>query len=272
MSTDYAARRGALELSTGVRLHYTEAGSPDGEAVLCLHGYTDSSFSFSRIMPLLPPVFRTIAPDQRGHGDSDCPPSGYTLTEFAADAAAVLDALGIAHATVIGHSMGSLVAQRFALDHPHRVARLVLVGSATTAANEGVLALRSDVEAVSDPVPAAFVREFQQSMVHVPLPPAFLDTVVAESRKLPARVWRAVLDGILTFDSAAELRTLRCPTLIVWGDRDSAFPRDEQYRLRDGIAGARLTIYSETGHSPQWERPAQFVRDVLAFIASAPGD
>src|SRR4030095_3847088 len=97
-------------------------------------------------------------------------------------------------------------------------------------------------------------------------------TVVAESRKLPARVWRAVLDGILTFDSAAELRTLRCPTLIVWGDRDSAFPRDEQYRLRDGIAGARLTIYSETGHSPQWERPAQFVRDVLAFIASAPGD
>jgi len=213
-------------------------------------------------------MVRTVALDQRGHGDSDRPPSGYAIADLAADAVAVLDALAISRATVVGHSMGSFVALRLALDHADRVSRLVLVGSATTAVNEGLLGLRAEVEDLSDPTPLAFVREFQRSTAYAELPEAFVDCVVAESRKLPARVWRAALAGILAFESAAELPAIRCPTAIVWGDRDGIFGRDEQNRLRGAIAGARLTIYPETGHAPHWERPARFARDLLAFVAA----
>lgn len=260
-----------IDLPTGVRLRYTEQGAADGEAILCLHGYGDSAYSFSRVLPLIPLAFRVVALDQRGHGDSARPPGGYAIADFATDAAAAMNALGIRHATVVGHSMGSLVAQQLALDHPDRVARLVLIGSATKGVNASLLALRDEVQALPDPVPLAFVREFQLSTVHAPVPEAFIDGVVAQSRKLPAHLWRAVLDGMLAFDSTAELPALACPTLIVWGDRDALFNRADQDRLRGAIPGARLKVYPETGHCPNWEHPARLARDLLAFIAATPG-
>lgn len=264
-----AAPRPTIELPAGVRLRYTERGAAGGEAILCLHGYSDSAYSFAPLLFLVPPAFRTVAVDQRGHGDSDRPPDGYDIGTLAADACAALDALGIRRATVVGHSMGSLVAQRLALDHPDRVGRLVLVGSGTSAVNAVTLALAEEVRRLSDPVPAEFVRDFQRSTVHEPLPEAFLDRIVAESLKLPARVWHAVLDGILAFDAVAELPRIGCPTLIVWGEHDGIFDRDEQHRLRAAIPDARLVVYHDTGHSPNWERPAQLVDDVLAFIAES---
>lgn len=264
-----AVPSGTLDLSTGVHVRYTDRGDLEGETLLFLHGYTDSSFSFSRVLPLVPPVYRSVTFDQRGHGDSERPADGYAMGDFAADAAAVLDALGIERATVVGHSMGSLVAQRLALDHPRLVARLVLVGSAAKGRNENVLALRADVVPLSDPVPRAFARKFQLSAMHAPVPETFVDEVVAASCKLPAHLWRSVLDNILAFDTAAELPRLRCPTLIVWGDQDSLFGREDQDSLLAAIPDARLVTYPETGHCPNWERPDWFARDLLAFATAA---
>jgi pimeloyl-ACP methyl ester carboxylesterase len=167
--------------------------------------------------------------------------------------------------------MGSFVAQRLTLDHPERVQRLVLIGSAPAATSAAALELRDEVERLTDPVPPAFVQEFQLSTTHAPLPEAFLDRVVAESLKLPARVWRAMCHGIMAFDSTAELQALDCPTLLVWGDRDAIFGRDDQDRLLAAIAGARLHVHPQTGHSPQWERPGDVVRELLAFIDATGG-
>jgi pimeloyl-ACP methyl ester carboxylesterase len=259
-----------LDLPTGVRLDYAEQGPADGEAFLFLHGYTDSRVSWSRVLPLLPPTVRAVALTQRGHGDSARPAGGYTMRDFAADALAALDRLEIRRATMVGHSMGSLVVQRLAIDRPERVARLVLIGAGANARNDATTALRADVEALPDPVPEAFVREFQESTAYEPLPRDFLDRVVAESRKLPARLWRTVLDGILEFDGTPELAAVRCPTLILWGEGDGIFGRAEEERLRDGIAGAELRVYEKTGHSPNWECPETVVRDLLAFVAAHP--
>jgi pimeloyl-ACP methyl ester carboxylesterase len=96
----------------------------------------------------------------------------------------------------------------------------------------------------------------------------FLDQVLAESLKLPAFVWRAVLEGQLAADTTARLEQIQAPTLILWGDQDTIFPRSEQEKLRDGIARAELKVYAETGHSAQWERPEQVVRDMEACLAS----
>jgi non-heme chloroperoxidase len=255
-------------LSTGVSLHYAEQGDQAGEAIVFLHGYSDSWFSFSRILPLLSPEYHAFALTERGHGDSDKPECCYTVEDFAADVDAFMDALGIGKATLVGHSGGSFMAQRVALSYPHRVSRCVLIGSATTLLNnEGVGELGNEMLALEDPVPPEFVREFQESTIYYPVPEEFLETVVSESLKLPARVWRDYWEGVvLTVDHAARLDGIDVPTLILWGEQDALFPREEQERLAAAIPGATLKMYPETGHAVHWERPEWVVRDLEAFI------
>src|ERR671913_2066647 len=183
------------QLATDVRLHYAERGDREGEAIIFLHGYSDSWFSFSRLLPLLSPEYHAFALTQRGHGDSDKPQCCYTPEDFAADVDAFMDAVSIEEATVVGASTGALFAQRVALSYPHHVSRLVLVGAQTPAneANEAVMGLQEEVRVLEDPVPPEFVRAFQESTTYQPVPQEFLDTVVSESLKLPARVWRDYL-------------------------------------------------------------------------------
>jgi pimeloyl-ACP methyl ester carboxylesterase len=193
---------------------------------------------------------------------------GYTVDHFAADAVAFLDAAGIKHATLVGHSFGSVVARRVAEVYPERVTRLVLISSAITADNEVLREVAQAIQELEDPIPLEFAREFQASTLHIPVPESFFDTLVTESRKASARVWRETLAGLLAADDATQLARIVAPTLIVWGENDGLFAsRAEQERLAATIPGARLTIYSDTGHSPNWERPERVARDIQAFVA-----
>lgn len=263
-----ALRFAEVPLRTGLRLHYAEQGDPAGPAILFLHGYSDSWFSFSRILPLLSPSYHAFAISLRGHGDSDKPDCCYTVDDYAADVLAFMDALDIDRATLVGHSGGTLIAPRVALSDPHRVTHLVLIGSAIMGAHNGVVAeLAEAVDALNDPVPPDFVREFQESTIFQPVPDEFLETVVAESLKLPAHVWRGYMEGvILTPDHTTRLLELNVPTLIIWGEQDALFLRPEQDRLERAIRNATLRIYPETGHTPHWERPEQVVRDLEEFV------
>jgi non-heme chloroperoxidase len=256
-----------LRLPTGVRLHYAEQGDAAGPAVIMLHGYSDSWFSFSRILPLFPASYRVYALDQRGHGDSEQPAGGYAPHDLAADVIAFMDAKGIERATVVGHSMGSLVAQQVALAAPERVQRLVLLGAMTTVRNmPGIDEFAQAIDSLRDPVPEAFAREFQVSTIHRPVPPDFMDRMVAGSLKVPARVWRALMTDMLATDAPVALGAHRIPTLILWGDRDAYCTRAEQDALVRMLGTATLTVYPETGHNPHWERPDDVVRDLVAFL------
>jgi non-heme chloroperoxidase len=254
-------------LETGLRLHYAEQGDPTGEAIVFLHGYSDSWFSFSRVLPLLSPEYHAFALTQRGHGDSDKPQCCYTPEDFAADVDAFMEAVAIEGATLVGASTGALFAQRVALSYPRRVGRLVLVGAQTPAnvASEVVLGLQEEVRALEDPVSPEFVRAFQEGTIHQPVPQEFLDTVVSESLKLPARVWRDYWEGaVLSIDRdyVLPLREIDVPTLMLWGEQDPLFPREEQERLAAAIPGATLKVYPETGHAVHWDRPEWVVRDL----------
>ena len=256
----------SVELPNGVKLPYVEQGDPSGTPVLFLHGYTDSWRSFEGVLPHLSPSLHVFALTQRGHGDADRPMAGYHFQDLAADLAAFMDILKLGPAVIAGHSMGSSIAQRFVLDYPERALGLVLIGSATTWRNPVVWELWEVVSRLTDPIDPAFVREFQESTLARPVPQPFLDTIMQESLKVPARVWRAAFEAHLEADFANEFGKIKLPTLVVWGDQDAIHPRSEQEALAAAIAGAQLVVYPGTGHGVHWEEPERFAADLVAFI------
>jgi non-heme chloroperoxidase len=247
-------------LPGGVRLNYVYGGPPDGPAVLFLHGLSDSSFSFSRVLPLLPAHLRVVAVDQRGHGNSDRPAWGYSMDAFASDLLALMDALQIDRATIVGHSMGSFVARRTAEKAPDRVARLVLVGTAMSTRNPVMQELLVTTQSFSDPVDEGFIREFQASTILRPVPTPFFEQVVAESKKLPARVWQQAVTGLWNYQPRWPIT---CPTTILGGDQDAVFSVAEQTALFSATEHSTLHIERGIGHTLHWEAPERFVS--LAF-------
>jgi non-heme chloroperoxidase len=263
----------SIKLPNGVKLQYVEQGDSGGIPVLFLHGFTDSWRSFERVLPHLPESIRAFALTQRGHGDADRPATGYRTRDFAGDVAAFMDALELERAIIVGHSMGSTNALRFAIDHPERTLGLVLVGSFPTYRGNPVIGefWETAVSQLTDRIEPAFARDFQESTLAQPVPAAFIDTAVQECLKVPAYVWRAAFEGLLEDDFVSELGQIRTPTLILWGAQDAFCPRADQEALLAQIAGARLTVYERAGHGLHWEEPERFVADVAAFAQSLAG-
>lgn len=262
-------RFGRVELETGIRMHYAEQGDPAGPAIILLHGYSDSWFSFSRVLPLIPRTYRVFALDLRGHGLTDKPATGYGMDEMARDVVAFMKAQGLGNVTVIGHSTGGFVAQQVAAASPERVARLGLIATTTTPlAITGIADFDAFVRGLSDPVPADFIREFQTSTIYRPLPPEFVDRVVSESSQLPAHVWKGVMQGMLDMESPPALAGSPVPTMVLWGDKDMLMPRAEQESFVRMFPNVTFKVYRETGHALHWERPAEFARDLIAFVTS----
>ena len=262
-----APRFGTVRLATGVRVHWAEQGDPAAPVVVLLHGWTDSWRSFERVFDALAATHRVVALDLRGHGESERPVDGYRVGDLAADVVAFLDAQGIERAHVVGHSLGSLVAQHVAARAPARVERLVLAGATADSRTPLVAGMRDALREMRGQVPESFAREFQRSSVARPVPPDFFERVVAASHAVPHRVWLAVADALLADDVVAPLARVTAPTLILWGERDATFDRAAQDVLLHRIAGSRLVTYPGTGHSPHWEEPERFARDVLEFLA-----
>jgi non-heme chloroperoxidase len=256
----------SITLAGGLTLPYVEHGDPAGVPLVLLHGYSDSWRSWELLLPELPDTLHAYALTQRGHGDADRPAAGYRPEDHAADVAAFMDAVGLDAAVIAGHSGGSYSAQRFALDHPERTLGLVLIGAFRAFHdNPDVLELGEAISELTDPVDPEFVRGFQESTVAQPIPAGFLETIVAESRKLPARVWKTYLRDILEADVPTESGTIDAPTLILWGDHDAFCPRSDQDALLEAIPGARLAVYHGTGHCPHWEQPQRTAADLVAI-------
>ena len=262
-----------VQLSTGVRMEYVEQGSADGLPLILLHGVTDSWHSFERVLPLLPKGLHVFALSQRGHGDSSRPESGYLLSDMSRDVAAFLDAVGPGTAVIVGHSMGSMVAQRFVIEHPERVSALVLMGAFATLYRDPGLTdyYRSGIEPLTDPIDPAFARDWQLSTLARPIPEDYLATVVAETLKVPARVWRAAFSGFLeTPDFSDGLARVKVPTLIQWGGLDTYTSRAQQDRLVSLIPGAKLVVYEDNGHALHWEDPVRVTGDLVSFLREQP--
>jgi non-heme chloroperoxidase len=262
-------REAGVRLASGVRLHYVDsARDVDSEPIVFLHGWPDSWFSFSRVLPLLWDSRRVIAVDQRGFGGSDRPDAGYAIADLADDVASCLDALSIPRAVLVGHSFGSFVARRVADAHAGRISALVLIGTGYSPVNTVTRELQAALRDLPNPIPVEFAREFQSSTVHHPVPPEFFERIIEESLKLPPNLWRVIIDRLLEYDDVAQLPNITAPTLLLWGSEDAIFSRVDQDRLLATLPMARLKVYEDTGHCPNWERPALVAADIAAFVST----
>lgn len=264
-----------VALDDGLRLSYAAQGDAAGPALVLLPGPTDSWRSYQPVLEQLPPAVRAIAVSQRGHGDSDKPPSGYLVEDFAADVVKFLDALGIERAVLAGHSASCLVARRVAIDSPTRVAGLVLEASPTRVSH--VTGFEAFVETVigdlTDPIDRDFARSFVTDTSSDALDEDVIDRLVVELLKVPPHVWRETFAGLLHYDDLTEVGNIDTPTLLVWGDADPLVTRDMQDKLTTLLTASELLVYPGAGHAPRWEEPSRFAADLVAFTRrNAPRD
>jgi pimeloyl-ACP methyl ester carboxylesterase len=257
----------SVKVSTGVTLEFVEQGNVSGIPIVCLHGVTDSWHSFEPVLPYLPEDLRVFAITQRGHGGSSKPAAGYRYVDFAADVRAFMDALMLPDAIVAGHSMGSLVAQRVAVDYPHRVRGLALMGAFLTIHGDRGLESywESTLAPLPDPVPREIALEFQLSTLERPIAQSWLDLFVAESQRVPAGVWRATFREFLDTNFSAELSMIAAPTLMIWGEKDAYCGPTHWAGLQKAIPHANARIYEGTGHALHWEQPERFAKDLATF-------
>ncbi|MGK7863505.1 alpha/beta fold hydrolase [Falsiroseomonas sp. E2-1-a4] len=181
-----------------------------------------------------------------------------------------LDARGLDRVTLVGHSMGGMLAQEFVARFPERVAKLVLYGTTPAfggrdpsfaeqflAARLGPLAGRSMEQAA---------LELMAGMLPDTAPPDATPRALAAMRAIPEDVYRATLRCLTTFDRRADLPKIAVPTLLIAGERDQAAPSKTMQRMADAIPGAEFVLIPGAGHLIHLEAPAPFLAALLPFL------
>lgn len=272
-----AAVRGEFIDVEGARLYYFAAGTRGvGEPVIFLHGFPTSGHLWSDVIALMPPGHRLVVVDLLGYGRSD-PPNGrpLSLRGHADRVVALMDALGIPRACIVGHDLGGGVAQAMAIQAPGRVSRLALIDSVAFAGwprrdlrlartllrTTGRLmprwmlaVLRADLERGYE------VGERATRSIERFLRP-FLS---AEGRGAFAQHLRA-LDSRETRAMAGELGAISAPTAVIWGAGDPFLSAKLGRRLADAIPGASLQILPGARHFTPEDAPRP-VADALAAL------
>lgn len=268
----------------GVRLAYEDHGAGERPLVL-VHGFTGSRDDFREHVPALARLGRTILPDNRGHGQSTDTgdPDTYSFEQLADDLGALLDTLGVGRCDLLGHSMGGMVALRFALAHPERIASLVLMDTAARAPDgvpRAAFAAGGSI-ARSDGM-ATLAKLLRGRALDDPKRPLASRRVEAEMgsdvywerqrRRIEAMDPEAFATlGLLLVDQEPvthRLGEILSPTTVIVGDEDLPFlaPAEELVR---GIRGARLVTIPNAAHSPQLENPPAWFAAVEEHLGRA---
>jgi non-heme chloroperoxidase len=258
-----------VRLPNGPVIECAEQGPRGGPALLLLHGITDTWRSFEPVLPWLPPDWHVISMTQRGHGGSS-PAASYRTRDFAADAAALIAALELAPALVVGHSMGAVNALRLAFDHPAAVRGVVAAGGFASFSDKPELVqfIREQMLTLGERVPRELAESFQRDTVAGPVAPGLLETMVDECLRTPAATWRGAFAALLEDDFSDGLHRVQVPVLLPWGDADVFAPESDQQRLQHLLPRATRVVYAGVGHALHWEQPRRFADDLAAFERS----
>ncbi|MFJ6084900.1 alpha/beta hydrolase [Streptomyces sp. NPDC092369] len=248
----------------GAALTYDDEGPREGDGVplVFVHGWTADRHRWDHQFTHFAGRRRVVRLDLRGHGESTG--AGVkTVGEVARDVLALLDHLEIDRCVLIGHSMGGMIAQTIALDHPERVERLVLVDSIsrmTYSRGRGLLMGASTLLPFKVFVAVNIQRAFAPGY-----PREEIRTYIAASEATPKEVVMTLYGAMRAFDVLDRLGEIQAPTLIVHGFHDIQLPLQQMLRTAKGIPDALVRII-DAGHELPVEKPAELTAALDAFL------
>jgi len=266
-----------------IDMYYEEQGS--GDPLLLIMGLAADSQAWLFQVPDFAAHYRTITFDNRGVGRSSKPAGPYSIAGMADDAAGLLDELKIERAHVVGVSMGGMIAQELALQHPSRVRGLVLACTFPEP-DEGVRRTReqslselggsvgTDGKVALDLSKIDPMMVFQSLMPRV-FTPAFLMSELPKLMQLfgGALQWGISLDAIMAQVEATiahrttdRLHQIKAPTLVITGDADNLIPPANSDVIARAIPGAKLVKIPGGSHGFNFETPELFNREILSFL------
>ncbi len=247
-----------------------------GPLLLLIPGLGATRVVFAPVVRLLRERgLRPAVMDNRGVGGSGVTAGPYTMAQLGADAAAVIDAVGHGRAHVLGASMGGMIAQHTALDHPASVDRLVLActgpgRSHAVKAEPADTARLLGTGATSPEEAYRIACEVLYDAEFAAAHPDFIEAQIRDRgrRPVPARVFQAQRAAAWGHDTWERLPELAAPTLILHGTRDRVMPPGNAEILAGRIPGARLVTFEGAGHLFFHERPVEFADVVAEFLGA----
>jgi pimeloyl-ACP methyl ester carboxylesterase len=254
-----------------MRLAYTDEGP--GPVVVLLHGFPLGREMWTEQVNGIGSIYRVIAPDLRGHGDSPAPEGDYTIDEMADDVVELLDTLSLSEPVVVGGlSMGGYVALSLFARYPERVRALMLMD--TRAAADSTEAVEKREELARAVLAAGNAGPAVEAMT-----PRLFAKISLEQRPEKVALLREVMErntarGIVGAlramasrpDRTADLAAVRVPALVLVGEEDVVTPPSEAQALADAISGARLEVIPEAGHLAPCENHSVANAVMLRFL------
>jgi pimeloyl-ACP methyl ester carboxylesterase len=263
----------------GLSFHNVEWGPVGASPVVLLHGITGHARVWDRLAHTLLPMYRVVALDQRGHGDSGAAPDGdYQVPTMARDLAAFVDELGLKRFALLGHSMGGRVAIAYTALHPERVGRLIVVDIGPDIHPAGLQRVRGMMAATPEEIESeqwAIDSMRRANPLHDP--DELRHRVVHGLRRRP--------DGTLTWKYDKGLRdmvregrsdavdlweplgAIMCPTLLVRGTESDILSAETAQRMLQTLRRAELVEVPNAGHFVPGDRPADFARVIQSFLS-----
>jgi pimeloyl-ACP methyl ester carboxylesterase len=275
-----ASLEARYETVDGHRLRYVRAGS--GPAVVLVHGFGSSLYTWKDVIPALAAGHDVVALDLPGFGQSD-QPADLSFEDFPRAILGLMDGLGIDRAGLVGNSMGGAAAVAVAAERPERVTALVLVDAAgfnlgaserpgmVSFAMSGAGSLLSRLPGKRLVVEASLRQVFHDASR---VTPERLSEYLAAARRPGTFPAIRSLGASLAGRQGAVVQALprvQAPALVLWGDNDRWIPLADADRFVEALPGSRKVVIPECGHVPQEEKPLDVARLLLEFLAEAGG-
>ncbi len=257
-----------------IRMYYTIRGTAD-EPVVFISGLGADHHVWDALTPAFAEHHRCVLFDNRGVGKTEKPRTPYSTALLARDVSALLAAIHLPRAHVIGISLGGAIAQELAIQHPEQVGSLILVSTWARADTFRRELGRCRLRAANTSGRSAFWREHLLWCFTHDFYNTHRDTIAAAQAFLtrttqPAYALARQIEAVIGHDTVDRLHHIQAPTLILVGAEDISTPVHFARALHERIKGSALTILDGAAHSLTTEQPDRFVREALHFLARHP--
>lgn len=245
----------------------------EGEPLFLISGLASDLRALEFVVPLLVQKFKVIMFDNRGAGRTDVTEAPYTTSMLADDAVALMDALKISKAHVLGHSMGGAIAQHLALKHPEKIKKLILSSTFAKQPARTKWSVATLVNLLKEKVSLPLI-------VQINLPWLYGNTFMSDAKKtafvldkiinnpypITALGFENQANACFTHDLDLELSQITAPTLVISGSEDIVAPPEESEKLASKIKNAKQVVLPQVGHIPHIENPLLYVTEILKFL------